>query len=611
MYIRKTKTRQINNINHYSYRLVESSRCPNGKVRQQTLLNLGARYSIVVEADWPLLTDRIKGIITGQQSFLQLTEMLEVEAQRLATLIIKKHGKAVSDMLTTALGASPAAPIYQSVDLNTIANSDIKSVGAEHLAYETAKKLNLPGILSDCGFNQKEINSALGTIIARLISPGSEVASALYLRNNSALDEILATDFSNMHKDRLYDISDLLFKHKEKIESKLYNNEKELFAFKEIVTLYDLTNTYFEGESNGNDNAAFGRSKERRSDCVLVTLALVLDGSGFPKKSHIFKGNVSEATTLEQMLKELLDKDAMVIMDAGIATEDNVKWLNDNGYKYLVVSRKRNQTLPDIEGVIVKEDQHNKVTTFLVNNEDSQESELYCHSTGRAKRENLMEGKYITRFTNELTKLANGLISKGGTKKYDKIHQKLGRLKEKYSKIARQFNIDVVASDDKKKVAQLTWTHQPENKTKADGVYCLRTNQSKLHNLEIWNIYRMLNDIEAAFRTLKTDLGLRPIYHQKTDRVSGHIFITLLAYHILHTIRYQLMKHEINDSWATINTKLSNHYRVSTSVQRQDANKNANIVHIRKSMHANPEQLKIYQACQVSSLPLKTTITKY
>ena len=138
------------------------------------------------------------------------------------------------------------------------------------------KKINLPVILSSCGFTQKDTETALASIIGRLVSPGSEVATSQCLRNNSALDEILGTDFSMMHKNRLYDISDLLLKHKEIIESKLYDNEKDLFGFTEIVTLYDLTNTYFEGESGGNDNAAFGRSKEKRSDCVLVTLALVL-----------------------------------------------------------------------------------------------------------------------------------------------------------------------------------------------------------------------------------------------------------------------------------------------------------------------------------------------
>ena len=599
MYIRKTKTRSINNTNHFTYRLVESRRDPAGKVKQHTLLNLGAHYSIIEESDLPLLSQRIENIISGQQSLLPLTDNLETEAQRIANLVIKKHAKPLiyddkNDQVQ-----------YREVDIGTIENSDIKTVGSEHLAYETAKKINLIGILSECGLSEKEINSAMATIIGRLIAPGSEVSTVNYLRNNSALDEILATDFSNLHKNKLYKISDVLIKHQNETEQKLYFKEKELFALSEIVTLYDLTNTYFEGESNGNDYGAYGHSKEKRKDCKLVTLALVLDGSGFPKKSHIFKGNIAEAGTLQSMLEKISDKKAVVVMDAGIATEANITWLNDNNYKYLVISRKRNQSLPDIEGVVVKDDPENKITTFLLNND--QEAELYCHSQGVEKRSGKILEKYINRFEEELKKIANGLQKKTGTKKYDIILQRIGRIKEKYSMVARQFNINIIADDTKGKVTAISWENTTEKQHKKPGIYCIRTNQIELNNQQIWNTYRMLNDIEEAFRTLKTDLGLRPIFHQTTDRISGHIFISVLAYHILHSVRYQLKLSNINDSWQTIMFKLSTHYRITTSLQQ----KNAKPIHIRKSTRANPEQLKIYRACNIPSTILQTTITTY
>jgi transposase len=599
MYIRKTKTRSINNTNHFTYRLVESRRDPAGKVKQHTLLNLGAHYSIIEESDLPLLSQRIENIISGQQSLLPLTDNLETEAQRIANLVIKKHAKPLiyddkNDQVQ-----------YREVDIGTIENSDIKTVGSEHLSYETAKKINLIGILSECGLSEKEINSAMATIIGRLIAPGSEVSTVNYLRNNSALDEILATDFSNLHKNKLYKISEVLIKHQKEIEQKLYFKEKELFALSEIVTLYDLTNTYFEGESNGNDYGAYGHSKEKRKDCKLVTLALVLDGSGFPKKSHIFKGNIAEAGTLQSMLEKISDKKAVVVMDAGIATEANITWLNDNNYKYLVISRKRNQSLPDIEGVVVKDDPENKITTFLLNND--QEAELYCHSQGVEKRSGKILEKYINRFEEELKKIANGLQKKTGTKKYDIILQRIGRIKEKYSMVARQFNINIIADDTKGKVTAISWENTTEKQHKKPGIYCIRTNQIELNNQQIWNTYRMLNNIEEAFRTLKTDLGLRPIFHQTTDRISGHIFISVLAYHILHSVRYQLKLSNINDSWQTIMFKLSTHYRITTSLQQ----KNAKPIHIRKSTRANPEQLKIYRACNIPSTILQTTITTY
>ena len=569
-----------------------------GKVYKQTILNLGSNYAVVAELDWSILTYRVQNILIGQESLLSLEDHIESEAQRIASIIIKRDGQAVD-------GNKELDSNYQHVDVTTLSNSDVKTVGAEHLAFETAKKLNIPEILAACGLSKRDVDSAFASIIGRLLSPGSEVSTSQYLKNNSALDEVIGTDFTQMHKERLYKISDILLKHKNVIEDKLYNQEKSLFTLKEIVTLYDLTNTYFEGESRANENAAFGRSKEKRTDCPLVTLALVLDGSGFPKKTHIFKGNISEATTLESMLNTLSSKEAIVVMDAGIATEDNIKWLNDNNYKYLVISRKRKQELPDIEGVIVKNEPNNKVTTFLLKNE--KESELYCHSESMARRTTIMSEKYIERFTKELQTLSDGLTKKGSIKKYDRINQKIGRLKEKYSKVALQFNIKIIADDKKDKVTKLTWEHQPDKQSKEPGIYCIRTNQTEFDNKEIWGTYRMLNDVEAAFRTLKTDLGLRPIYHQKTDRISGHIFISVLAYHILHAIRYQLLANNITDSWQTIQSKLSTHYRVTTTLKQKD-NKT---LHIRKSMQANPQQKVIYQACNIVSAKPNTIISKY
>jgi transposase len=599
MYIRKTKIKTNNGKAHYTYRIVESRRDSEGKVKQHTLLNLGTHYNRIHESDHALLSQRVNHIIVGQQSLFSLTDELETEAQRIATLIIKKHAKPLSIDCTNSTAQ------YNYVDISSIENSDVKTVGAEHIAYETAKKILLPKILSECGLSAKEIDSSMATIIGRLIAPGSEVSRVRHLKHNSALDEILGTDFSNLHKNRLYKISDLLIKNQKAIESKLYDREKALFAFKEVVTLYDLSNTYFEGESKKNDNAAFGRSKEKRSDCKLVTLALVLDGSGFPKKSHIFKGNIGEAGTLELMLEKLSSKDGIIIMDAGIATEDNIKWLKDNNYKYLVISRKRNQSLPDIEGVIVKDDPDNKVTSYLLKHEE--ESQLYCHSESMEKRSNLIITKYIQCFEDELKKISNGLNKKTGVKKYDKIQQRIGRIKEKYIRVACQFSINIIGDETNTKVTELTWSRDPSKQSKAPGIYCIRTNQTQLNHIEIWNTYRMLNDIEEAFRTLKTDLGLRPIYHQTTDRISGHIFISVLAYHILHTIRYQLKKNGINDSWNTIMMKLSTHYRITNSLQRKDGKP----VHIRKSMRANPEQLAIYRACNTPTSILQPTIMDY
>lgn len=598
MYIRKTKTRSQGDKTYYSYRLVETMRMANGKVRQITLLNLGSSYTAIAESQWQLLTDRVKDLLHGaEHALLAIDAPIEQEARRLSMLVIKKHGE---EFFKT----SPATTQYEPVDINSLESSDIKSIGAESLVHQAAQDLHLPHILHSCGLSNTECEDALATILARTLYPGSERRTCEVLKTQSALDEVLQTDFSTLHKNRLYRISDVLLKSKTAIETALYEREKTWFEFEEIVTLYDLTNTYFEGQSLENELGALGRSKEKRSDCMLVTLALVLDGSGFIKRSELFKGNVSEPKTLEEMVKPC-SKDAIVIMDAGIATQENIQWLTEHGYKYLVVSRKRNLSLPeDVQGVVVKEDQDNKVTTFLVHEPEDDEIELYCHSQGMENKGTATYDKFKQRFIEELQKLNTGLSKKGCTKKYDKVCEKLGRLKEKYSKVASHFEIKIEACANKEDALSLSWHDKETRANKNKGIYCIRTNQTQLNNQQIWQTYRTLNDIEAAFRTLKSDLGMRPVYHQTTQRISGHIFISILAYHVLHCIRYQLKREGIHDSWETILLKLSTHYRVTTTLQTKEGK----TLHIRKSTKPNHEQAIIYKACNAPMIPLKQII---
>lgn len=600
MYIRKVKTRTINNQSYYAIRLVESMRTSSGKVSQKVLLNLGSNYTTIAEHQWPLLTQCLESKLSGITLLVGYDDQIEYEAQRIAQLLIKKHGEDLP--LKGELNKH-----YHEVDVDSVENSNIKSIGAEYLAHEMFKRLGLNDILANCGFNQKQLHLASAAIIGRLLCPGSDVGTCHYVREQSALDEVMGVDFSSLHKNQLYGISDLLLKHKDDIEKQLFEHEKSIFEFEEIVTLFDLTNTYFEGQSQGNELAAFGRSKEKRSDCMLVSLALVLDASGFPKRSQLYQGNVSEPVTLEAMIKNT-SKDAIIVMDAGIATEENVTWLSEQGFKYLVVSRKRNQDIPkDVEEVIVKQEENKTVKSYLVKTEGGKETELYCHSEAMQAHGEKLQDKAKQQLLDELQKLKNGLSKKGGIKKYARVCEKIGRLKEKYSKVANQYAIELAADEARENVIDITWQKQSEPQGKAAGMYCIRTNQTTLDHQQIWQTYRMINDVEAAFRHLKTDLGLRPVYHQHTDRVTGHIFISLLAYHILHSIRFQLKAHEINDSWSSIKRALSSHYRVTTSMQC----KTGEMLHIRKTMRANPQQLKMYQSCRLSSPAINSISKKY
>jgi len=196
--------------------------------------------------------------------------------------------------------------------------------------------------------------------------------------------------------------------------------------------LYDLTNTFFEGSGKYNDQAVRSRSKEKRSDCPLVTLGLVLDSSGFPRRSKVFAGNTSEPATLQEMITTLggTEGNEVIVMDAGIATEANLQRQKERNYRYLVVSRKRHAEWDEALSEIVRAQGTNEVRIDSENSADGEEVELYCRSSSRAAKEVAMDSLFQQRFEELISVLADGLTKQGCTKQYDKVLQRIGRLQK-------------------------------------------------------------------------------------------------------------------------------------------------------------------------------------
>lgn len=596
MYIRKvTQKNKATGKQYQTHRLVETYRNADGKVRQQALLNLGANFTTPPE-QWKQLADRIEEIISGQQTFLSPEDTIENIAQSIAKRVIHKVAEEIP--VTKAIEEDD----YYNVDISSLTHQQIRQIGAEHVCLEALKQLGLEQLLIGLKFNRKQINTAIGSIIGRLTSPGSERSTHKYLQTQSALDELLGCDFQQLKLDNLYSIADKIFSNKEIIEEQLFAAEKDLFHLEEVITLYDLTNTYFEGRSLGNAKATFGRSKEKRNDSPLVTLALVLDASGFPKKSEVYEGNISEPKTLANMIQRLEGKiKPTVILDAGISSTENLNWLTENGYTYIVVSKKKTSIIPDNESCILQHKKDYLIKAQLIKNTETAETELYCYSELKEKKEQGIRNQAFLRYETGLQKIADDLKKKRTEKKYEKILERLGRLKEKYKHVSYTYEVEVITDEAKKNVTDIKWSHEA-TKQKPAGVYCLRSNRNDLNEQSLWDIYIMLVELEAAFRCLKSELGLRPVYHQITHRVDSHIFISVLAYHILHTIRYKLKQHGINESWETIKRDLHSHCRVTSTINCKDGKK----LHIRKTSMPNPRQLEIYRTLGISSSPSKT-----
>lgn len=603
MYIRRTtiKSRHTGEP-YYTYRLVESVRSAD-RVSQRTLLNLGRHFD-VPRAQWAALSQRIEQLVGGQGEWLplELESQWEEMAQRYAAQVIRARARLDE-------GRSPEAGDYPTVDVNSVDLVRPRSVAVEHVALATLRQIGLDTKLEALGFNGRQQAVAIGTLVGRMTAPGSELATHHWLQHHSGLGELIDHDFSRLNLMQLYRVSDQLFKHKVVLEEFLYSRERTLFEFEEVITLYDLTNTYFEGTGGGNANAALGRSKEKRSDCPLVTLALVLDGSGFPRRSEVFAGNASEPQTLAQMVNKLTAKEAhavpTVVLDAGLATEENIAWLVEHGYRYLVVSRKRHREFNADEAVLVKGDGDLRVYAQRIVNARTGEVELYCHSSQREKKERGIAELFARRYEEALDKLAAGLHKKGTVKSYDKVLQRLGRLKQRYSRAAQYYEVSVEHDPNSGKATALKWQrHQAVDDT-LPGVYCLRTNQTQWDEATLWRTYTLLTDLEAVFRCLKSELGLRPVYHHKTKRVSGHLFISVLAYHLVHTIRYQLKACNIHLSWNGLRRELDGQDRVTVELKRQDGK----TLHIRRSTRPEPRQQLIYDALGISDRPGKTEKT--
>lgn len=455
-------------------------------------------------------------------------------------------------------------------------------------------------------------------MIGRLVDPGSERYTRSWAENRSALYELTGKPAINS-LNSYYRCGDMLFKCKPALEKHLSAREKDIFDLPEKMCFFDLTNTYLEGQALANPKAKRGRSKEKRSDCKLLTLALIIDEQGFPKYSHLYSGNQSECKTLEKMIDsltkmrpDLIKQEQTVIMDAGIATKDNIAYLKQHKkMHYIVVNRGKGEFKPDDTSdmrVIFKDDDK-KFKVEVKRRKEEDETWLLCRSTGRQGKDRGIRDRQESLFLEELKSTSDGLTKKGCTKRYDKILEKIGRLRQKYPKASKIYNINVIPKEEelktKTKTKEIKWSknEQYDAQVKFEGSYVLRTDREDLSDKEIWKTYVMLTRIERAFRTMKTSLGFRPVFHQLEYRSDSHLFGSVLAYHILHTIETRLRIHGDHRAWETIRNILSTHQRLTINYNYKE---DEMIQHGRIRLCSLPEieHKIIYHRLGLSDLPL-------
>ena len=448
---------------------------------------------------------------------------------------------------------------YQEIDVASIDVVASKSFGAENICNLMYQKLGFEQIFKDLNWSESDIKIAQLSILSRTVFSASEHKTAQILRDNSALTSIIDYNKSFTHRD-LYPILDKLHDFQMQIDKKLYSNINTLFDIDQSIVIYDLSNLYFEGRKATSEIAQFGRSKEKRYDCKQVVFTGIIDSKGFIKHSKIYHGNMSDSKTIALLLADfetqgVAIKDVTIVMDAGFATEDNLKLIDSKQMKYVAVARnkiKNYEINPEKELVKVLDNKGNSIDLQVFKSEKHSDNWMYVKSEQKRIKENSMSEKLEKLYLEELQNLNDGLSKKRAIKNALKISERLGRIKQKHKLVSSRYQVDIQTNEHI--ATSINWSkiEPKENQTKQEGVYFIRTNYQDVQENKLWEIYNIIREVEATFRCLKSDLLIRPVYHKTDIKVKGHIYQTILSYQIVNAIRNYLKNAGINYDWQNI-----------------------------------------------------------
>jgi len=612
MFIRQVKKQRSKSSKvFYQYSLVQTSRI-DGKVKQRTILYLGSEKLLEKQENRRAVLEVLKSKIFKQERLFPI--MIPPDLEKLALHYYQKYlikyGQDADKFVS--IPPLPKKAEFHNIDIKGLKVQDSKEFGAEFLCVQILKKLGLPDFLKQSGMTSAQVKKALISITARAVYSVSEHKTAQILKTNSELQMLYNYKKAIDHK-QLYAVSDLLYSRKADIDNYLYYKVSTMFDIKDKLVIFDISNTYFETSKNNSKIAKYGRSKEKRTDCPLVVFTGVINSHGFIRHSRIYQGNKPDTKTLSDMIQDLKEHappnmEHIVVIDAGIADDANLNELDRNKLKYVCVSRKRIKEYPvehsDKKIVKLTNRGKNKVELKIFSPKGYTDTWMYVESESKRKKENSMIEKLTQRYHEELQEIKSAFSKKGGTKQINKVWERIGRAKQKHNRVSSRYKIDVIEKNGK--AIDMTWTFI-ENKVKDDkskGVYFIRTNIKQTDESKLWDIYNTIREVESTFRSFKTDLNIRPVYHQNDERIEAHLYLTILAYQLVNTIRYMLKQTDINYDWRNI-VRIMSTQKIQTLVLPTDKK----TIYLRKVSKPINEVKQIYDATKCkSTIP---TIKKY
>jgi len=594
MYIRKA-SRTYKGKTYSHYLLVESILTPQGP-RQKVICSLGD-LSPRPKQDWLALAHKLESALSGQQELVNAANSAEVD-------------RLLAKVKSTAAAGPSGGPATDgeriTVRVDGVRCEASREAGPVHVGCQFWRRLEVDSILEKAGLSEGARRLTLAMTLNRLIHPSSELGMPEWIRA-TALADILGVDFDELAEDALYRNLDKLHEHRVAIETALADRERNLFGLDQTVFLYDVTSTYFEGRAMSNAKARRGYSRDHRGDCKQVLVGLAVNREGFPLAHEVFAGNRHDSTTLEEMLKALdkrvgLRPEQTVVVDRGMAGKQNVEQIRARGLHYLVAEpyAERKDWVAEFqdsdEFVAVEREPsprnpfQKKSTIQVKMRRLDGETHVLCLSSERKEKDRAIRELHEKRLLADLEKLKKRVAKgKGKGTKPSEVRESIGRLKERYPRVARYYRMEY---DE----AQKTFAYRLEESKRAeaeklDGSYLLKTDRADLSADEAWRIYILLTRAEAAFRALKSPLAERPIFHHKECRVEAHIFLCVLAYHLLTAIEKTLLDAGAHTSWATVREQLATH-QVNTIVLPTDQGME---LRIRKATMPEPLHRELYR----------------
>jgi hypothetical protein len=465
-------------------------------------------------------------------------------------------------------------------------------------------------LLETLGWDEEKIQLTYTQIISRAVYPFSEYKTTRWIQENSAVCELSGYPLEKITKDKLYKNALDLYEIKDELEQHFSKKTNELFDIQDKIILFDLTNTYFEGRKDKSEIARFGRSKEKRSDAKLIVLAMVVNPEGFPKYTKILEGNTTDSASLPNMIDKLrlktldLSAKAIVVIDAGIATDENLKLIQEKGYDYVCVSRSKIKDYNIKDGEVlhrIKTQNKEEISLQRVHSSGQTDYILRVKSPGKKLKEDAMRTQFELRFEEEIEKIKSSLTKKNGVKKYDKVNQRIGRAIQKYPSVSKYYQITAVGNSGENATDLIYQKKEIQDKEAQEnaGTYFIKTSLESRDEQTVWKIYNTIREIESTFRCLKTDIDLRPIYHKNDDASMAHLHLAILAYWLVNTVRHQLKNQKINCEWREI-VRIANTQKVVYSTAK---NKTDERIEVKKCSEPSDKLKEIYAVLKIKNQP--------